>query len=97
MKELTIVALIPPGNNSRMLKKVWVLKSYLMEEINLRVNVVVGQDSKGKPRIIALGEIIDLNEDIQTIAQKIASTIVYDVGDPEFINKVAIGGKTVSE
>ena len=97
MKELTIVALIPPKKNSGMLKKIWILRSYLKEEANLNVNIVVGQETEGKPRIIALGEVIDLSEDIPTIAQKIASTIVYDVSDPEFINKVAIGGKAIRD
>jgi len=97
MKELTIVALIPPKKNSDVLRKVWVLRSYLKEEADLNVNIVVGHDAEGRPRIIALGEVIDLSEDIPTIAQKIASTMVYDVSDPEFINKVAIGGKAIQD
>ncbi|MCD6323915.1 MAG: hypothetical protein J7L55_02255 [Desulfurococcales archaeon] len=94
MKQLTIVASIPPHTEPSILQKVWILRSYLKEEVGINADIVVVSGRKGKPKIIALGEVIDLDEDITTIIRKITASMVYDVGDPEFLNKVAIGSKT---
>ena len=93
MKQLTIIAIIPPHTRPSLLRKVWMLKSYLREEIGINTNIVVTSSDKGAARIIALGEIIDLREDMSSIISKITTTLAYDVSDPNFIDKVAIGGK----
>lgn len=92
MKQLTIIASIPPNTDASLLRKVWMVKSYLKEEIGVNVSVVV-IDGKGKPKIIAMGEVIDLTEDFGTIVHKITASMAYDLADPHFLDKVAIGGK----
>jgi hypothetical protein len=94
MKQLTIVASIPPNTKPETLRKVWMIRSFLKEEAGVNADIVVMTGSEGKPKIIALGEVIDLEEDLTTIIQKITSSMAYDVSDPDFLNKVAIGSKT---
>ena len=93
MKQLTIIASIPPNTDSAILRKVWMVKSYLKEEVGVNVSIAV-MDGKGKPKIIAMGEVIDMTEDLGTIVHKITASMAYDLGDPNFLDKVAIGGKT---
>ncbi|PUA32443.1 MAG: hypothetical protein B7O98_07255 [Zestosphaera tikiterensis] len=90
MKHLTIVAAIPPTSNHEYLRKIWRLKNYLMEEVGIEISVIVISDN-GEPRLIALDEIIDLRDSIQNIVRKIASVLVDEVSDPDFIEKV-VGG-----
>jgi len=61
-----------------------------MEEVGIEISVIVISDN-GEPRLIALDEIIDLRDSIQNIVRKIASVLVDEVSDPNFIEKV-VGG-----
>jgi len=61
-----------------------------MEEVGIEISVIVISDN-GEPRLIALDEIIDLRDSIQNIVRKIASVLVDEVSDPDFIEKV-VGG-----
>ncbi len=88
------MASIPPHAKPGLLQKVWILRSYLKEEVGVNANIVVVNGKGGKPKIIALGEVIDLDEDLTTIVRKITANLAYDVGDPKFLDKVAIGGST---
>ncbi len=90
MKQLTIVATIPPHTDAATLRKIHMIKAFLQEEIGVKANLVV-IDGEGKPRIIAMDEVIDLNEDLNTIIHKIAESMAYDLSDPNFLDKVAIG------
>ncbi len=90
MKDVTIIATVPPRNNSEAIKKLMIIKSYLRDEVGVNVNIIVTA-CEGRPKIIAMGEVVDLGEDLRTIIYKIASRLAYDVGDPYFLDKVAIG------
>ncbi len=95
MKDLTIVASIPPTNNSSAIRKLMLIKNYLRDEVGINVNVIV-TPGKGSAKIITMGEVVELNEDLQTIIYKITARLADDIGDPDFLDKVAVGS-VVSE
>ena len=90
MKQLTLVATIPPNTDASTLRKVHMIKAFLQEEIGVKATLVV-IDGKGKPKLIAMDEVIDLSEDLNTIIHKIAESMASDLSDPNFLDKVAIG------
>ncbi len=95
MKDLTIVASIPPTNNSGAIRKLMLIKNYLRDEVGVNVNVIV-TPGRGSAKIITMGEVVELSEDLQTIIYKIAASLADDIGDPDFLDKVAVGS-TIGE
>lgn len=93
LKLMTLIATIPNALNDltykEVLKKVQLITSYLREEAGLKINLIVAQGGK-EPQLIVMDEVIDLNNSVDSIIEKILSKLTYDVGDRDFINKVAI-------
>ena len=96
-KLMTIIATIPNSLSNvtynEIIKKIWLITSYLKDEVGLKVNLVVAQGGK-EPQLIVMDEVIDLNDNIDFIIEKITSKLTYDVGDQDFINKVAVALKS---
>ena len=96
-KLMTLIATIPNSLNdiayNDIIKKIWLITSYLKDEIGLKINLVVAQGGR-KPQLIVMDEVIDLNDNVDFIIEKITSKLTYDVGDREFLNKVAVALKS---
>ncbi len=96
-KLMTLIATIPNSLSNvtynEIIKKIWLITSYLKDEVGLKVNLVVAQGGK-EPQLIVMDEVIDLNDNIDFIIEKITSKLTYDVGDQDFINKVAVALKS---
>ncbi|MCD6428830.1 MAG: hypothetical protein J7L12_04365 [Desulfurococcales archaeon] len=96
-KLMTLIATIPTSLSNvtynEIIKKIWLITSYLKDEVGLKVNLVVAQGGK-EPQLIVMDEVIDLNDNIDFIIEKITSKLTYDVGDQDFINKVAVALKS---
>ena len=90
MRDITLIASIPLGSKPDVLKKIQLIKSYLRDEVGLNVHLIV-TTGKGEPKIIAMGEVIELSEDLATLIYKITSKLASDVSDPNFLDKVAAG------
>jgi len=94
---MTLIATIPNSLSNvtynEIIKKIWLITSYLKDEVGLKVNLVVAQGGK-EPQLIVMDEVIDLNDNIDFIIEKITSKLTYDVGDQDFINKVAVALKS---
>jgi len=92
-KLMTLIATIPNSLSDvaydEVIKKVWLITSYLKDEVGLKVNLVVTQGGK-RPQLIVMDEVIDLNSNIDYIIEKITSKLTYDVGDRDFLTKVAV-------
>jgi len=96
-KLMTLIATIPNSLSNvtydEIIRKIWLITSYLKDEVGLKVNLVVAQGGK-EPQLIVMDEVIDLNDNIDFIIEKITSKLTYDVGDQDFINKVAVALKS---
>jgi len=96
-KLMTLIATIPNSLNdvayNDIIKKIWLITSYLKDEVGLKINLVVAQGGR-KPQLIVMDEVIDLNDNVDFIIEKITSKLTYDVGDREFLNKVAVALKS---
>jgi len=94
---MTLIATIPNSLSNvtydEIIRKIWLITSYLKDEVGLKVNLVVAQGGK-EPQLIVMDEVIDLNDNIDFIIEKITSKLTYDVGDQDFINKVAVALKS---
>jgi len=92
-KLMTLIATIPNSLSDvaydEVIKKVWLITSYLKDEVGLKVNLVVTQGGK-RPQLIVMDEVIDLNSNIDYIIERITSKLTYDVGDQDFLTKVAV-------
>jgi len=89
MKELTLIAKLPLANNSHFLRKLWVITSYLKEEVGIRPNLVIVKSEDGKPQLIVMDEVISLYRSVEEIIEIVASKLSYDVSDRAFLDKVA--------
>ncbi len=96
-KLMTLIATIPNSLSSvtynEIIKKIWLITSYLKDEVGLKINLVIAQGGK-EPQLIVMDEVINLNDNIDFIIEKITSKLTYDVGDRDFISKVAVALKS---
>jgi hypothetical protein len=92
MKEVTIIATLPPNTPRKYIKKLDFIKNFLKEEMGIIVNLVVTSGIK-EGRIIVWDDVIELNKDAEFIIKKIAAKLSYDVGDYYFMDKVAAAAK----
>ncbi|RLG79782.1 MAG: hypothetical protein DRO09_03960 [Thermoprotei archaeon] len=93
MKALTLIAKLPQSRSRNIMRKLWTITSYLKDEVGVKVSLII-TSSNGSPHLIVMDDVIDLNDDIRTILQRVLSKLSYDVGDVEFLDKVAAAAVT---
>ena len=86
---LTLIAKLPLTNNSKFMRKLWTITTYLREEVGVKTNLIVVNSDDGKPQLIVMDEVISLYKDVEEIIERVTSKLAYDVGDRNFLDKVA--------
>jgi len=71
------------------MRKLWTITTYLREEVGVKTNLIVVNSDDGKPQLIVMDEVISLYKDVEEIIERVTSKLAYDVGDRNFLDKVA--------